>query len=96
VGTRYRMWIVRYEGERPEAWWDVPTGAIAIEPAEPGTLTARQAQRYIEAFQRAAQGGAPKIGVVALPVAIRYVGDPQPGEALAAVQKATEAASCRG
>ena len=79
------MWIVRYEGERPEAWRGVPVGAIAIEPAEPGTLTARQARRYVKAFHRAIQDNSLKIGVVALPVEIRYVGDPQPGEAITAV-----------
>jgi hypothetical protein len=83
VGTRHRVWIVRYEGWRPGAWGDVPTGAIAVEPAERGTMTTRQARRYVEAFNRAAQNGAQKIWAVALPVTICYVGDPQPGEALA-------------
>ena len=60
-------------------WHDVPAGAIAVEPAEPGTMTVRQAGRYVEAFNRAAQSGPRKIWAVALPVTVRYVGDPQPG-----------------
>jgi hypothetical protein len=82
VGTRYRVWIVRYEGWRPEAWHDVPAGAIAVEPAERRAMTIRQARRYVEAFNRAVGSGPRKIWAVALPVAIHYVGDPQPGEAI--------------
>lgn len=83
MGTRYRVWIVRCEGWRPaDGWRDAPAGAIAVEPAERGTMSARQARRYVEAFNRSAQNGPRKIGVVALPVAIRYLGDPQPGEAI--------------
>jgi hypothetical protein len=82
VVSRYRVWIVRYEGCRPEAWHDLPAGAIAVEPAERGSMSARRARQYVEAFNRAAQGGRQKIWAVALPVAIRYVGDPQPGQAV--------------
>jgi hypothetical protein len=83
VEIRRRVWIVRYQGERPDRWGDVPAGAIAVEPAERRTMAARQAQRYVEAFNRAAQNGPRKVWAVALPVTIRYVGDPQPGEAVA-------------
>ena len=64
------------------AWHDVPAGAIAVEPAERGTMSARQARRYVEAFNRAVQERPQKIWAVALPVAVRYVGDPQPGDAV--------------
>jgi hypothetical protein len=84
VETRNRVWIVRYEGRRPDQWGDMPADAIAVEPAERRTMTARQARRYVEAFNRAAQSGSRKIWAIALPVTIRYVGDPQPGEAIAA------------
>jgi hypothetical protein len=83
VGIRYRVWIVRYEGWLPGAWHDVPPGAIAVEPAERGTMPARRARRYVEAFNRAAESGPRKIWAVALPVAVRYMGDPEPGETLA-------------
>ena len=80
--TRYRVWIVRYEGRRPGAWHDVPDGAIAVEPAERRTMTVRQAGRYVEAFNRTVEGGPQRIWAVALPVEIFYAGDPRPGEAL--------------
>ena len=73
---------VRYEGWRPGGLGDVPAGAVAIEPAERQTMTARQAQRYVEAFNRAVENSPRKIWAVALPVTIRYDGDPQPGELL--------------
>ena len=84
MGTRYRVWIVRYQGWPPGAWHDIPTDATAVEPAERGAMTARRARRYVEAFNRAAQTGSQKIWAVAVPVALRYVGEPQPGEPLAA------------
>jgi hypothetical protein len=82
VETHYRVWIVRYEGWPPDVWHNIPAGAIAVEPAEQGTMSRRQARRYIEAFNRTVQVSRQKIWAVALPVDIRYIGDPQPGEAL--------------
>jgi len=84
VGTRYRVWIVRYEGWRPKGWCDAPAGATAIEPAEGGTMTLRRARRYVEAFNRIVQGSPQKIWAVALPVSIRYVGDAEAGQTLTA------------
>ena len=43
-------------------------------------MTARKARRYVEAFNRSALGGVRKVWAVALPVRIRYEGDPRPGE----------------
>jgi hypothetical protein len=82
VGNRYRVWIVRYQGRPPENWRKIPANSTAIEPAERGAMTAKNARRYIEAFNRAAQMGPKKIWAVALPVRICYVGEPQPGEVL--------------
>ena len=83
MANRYRVWMVRYQRWQPDGWHDVPADATAVEPAERGTMSIRQARRYVEAFNRAAHGGPQKIWAVALPVAVRYVGDPQPGEPLA-------------
>ena len=83
AGTRYRVWIVRYEGLPPANWHDVPTGAVAVEPAEDGAMTRRQAHRYVEAFNRAAIGARRRVWAAAVPVTIRYNGDPQPGGELA-------------
>ena len=82
VENRYRVWIVRYQGWPPERWDAIPAGSNAVEPAERGTMTIRKARHYVEAFNRAAQKGPKKIWAVALPVSIRYVGDPQPGQVL--------------
>ena len=38
---RYRVWIVRYESRQPDTWHAVPPGAIAVEPAERGTMSVR-------------------------------------------------------
>ena len=81
--TRCRVWIVRYEGPQPAGWRDVPPAAVALEPAEPGTMSARRAGRYVEAFNRAALAGRRKVWAVALPVTVRYEGDAQPGEPVA-------------
>ena len=82
VENRCRVWIVRYGEVAPAGWHDVPRDAVAIEPAEGETMTASQAKRYVEAFNRAAFGRARKVWAVALPVRIRYEGDPRPGEPL--------------
>jgi hypothetical protein len=79
VKTRYRVWIVQYEGERPDRWSDVPPGAVAIEPAEPGTLCICKARRYVEAFNRATWEGPRPRWAVAVPVELRYQGDLEPG-----------------
>jgi hypothetical protein len=80
VGIRCRVWIVQYEGAPPIAWHDIPVEAVAIEPAEGQTMSARQAARYVEAFNRAAVTGPQKVWAVALPVTIHYEGDAKPGE----------------
>jgi hypothetical protein len=77
------VWIVRYDGLPPANWQDVPAGAITVEPAEDGAMTVRRASRYVESFNRAALGVRRKLWAVAVPVSIRYDGDPQPGEPLA-------------
>ena len=80
--NRCRVWIVRYGEAAPTGWHDVPPGAVAIEPAERHAMTASRAKRYVEAFNRAALARGRKVWAVALPVTIRYDGDPQPGELL--------------
>jgi hypothetical protein len=82
VEARKRVWIVRYRGQQPDGCRDVPSGAVAVEPAERGTMSARRAGRYVEAFNRAAQSGPRKVWAVAVPVEICYAGDLQPGEAI--------------
>jgi hypothetical protein len=83
VACRYRVWIVRYENRPPDTWHGVPSGAIALEPAERAAMSGRHARRYVEAFNRAVEQGQRKIWAVAVPVRIGYLGEPQPGEIVA-------------
>ena len=80
---RYRVWIAAYRGWRPKSYCDVPPDAVAIEPAERGTMSARQAARYVEAFNRAALARDGRIWAVAILISVRYDGEPRPGQSLA-------------
>jgi hypothetical protein len=80
---RRRVWIVRYEGPPPARLDGVPAGAVAMEPAERGTFSARAARRYAAAFNRAALAGRRRVWAVPVPVMVRYEGEPSPGDALA-------------
>ncbi len=86
---RCRVWIVRYEGIQPAGWHDVPPGAVAVAPAERGTMAIRRARRYVEAFNRAATEGCGKVWAVAVPVVVRYEGDPRPGGAVKTLEPAS-------
>lgn len=77
---RYRVWIVRYSDWQPDSPHDRPPGAVAVEPAEEGSMTQAQARAYTEAFNRAALAAGRKLWTIALPVTLRYDGEPQPGE----------------
>ena len=79
---RYRVWIARYQNGRPRSCHDVPPDAVALQPAETETMSARQAAKYVEAFNRAALRRRRKIWAVAIPVAVRYGGEPRPGRSL--------------
>ncbi|MEN6450359.1 MAG: hypothetical protein ABFC96_07710 [Thermoguttaceae bacterium] len=80
---RCRVWIVRYEGPRPNGWHASPPDAVAVEPAERRTMSVQQANRYVEAFNRGTAAGGRKVWAVALPVTVRYEGEPRPGEPIA-------------
>ena len=82
AGRRFRVWIVRYDDWQPEDLRCVPPCAVALEPAERGTMSARQAAAYAEAFNRAALTASRKLWAIVLPVELHYVGDPQPGQVL--------------
>jgi len=82
--TRCRVWIVSYKDWVPQSYSGVPPDAVASEPAEPGTMSAAQAARYVEAFNRTALARQRKLWAVALPVTLHYEGDPVPGQPLPA------------
>jgi hypothetical protein len=80
--AQYRVWIARVSGWQPREFADVPPMAVALEPAEEGLMSARQAARYVQVFNRIVLRTGPKVWAIALPVAIRYQGDPVPGQRL--------------
>ncbi len=80
----YRVWIVGYRRWEPRSCRDVPPEAVVLEPAEPDTMSARQAAGYVEAFNRAVLGGGRRIWAVAVPVTVRYEGDARPGQPMPA------------
>jgi hypothetical protein len=77
---RYRVWIAAVSDWQPRECTDVPPTAVAIEPAEEGTMTSRQAAGYVRAFNRTLLGGRPKVWAIAFPVTTRYQGEPERGE----------------
>lgn len=79
---QFRVWIAGYDRWRPRDHRDVPPAAVALEPAEEGTMSATQAAAYVEAFNRAALGRKRAIWAVALPVTLRYEGEPLPGQTI--------------
>ena len=98
---RYRVWIARYCDGTPQTCRDVPPDPLALEPAEEGTMSARQAARYVEAFNRAARVRRLRILAVAIPVTVSYDGEPRPGQSLADTgigrpQPSPPTAGCQG
>jgi len=79
---RYRVWIARVEGWQPADPGARPPRAWAVEPAETEIMSARQAQQYTLAFNRAILRSGRKWWAVAVPVDVRYDGEPRPGEML--------------
>lgn len=85
VGTTwYRVWLVACARQPPRPTHDRVLDATAIKPAERGVLSASQATRYVEAFNRAALARGLGVWALAVPVAVRYEGDLQSGERVVA------------
>jgi hypothetical protein len=89
--TQFRVWIARYGQWQPGDCQDVPPRSVAVEPAEDGTLPEEQAAAYVQAFNQAAMRGAYKLWAIALPVTVRYDGDPRPGQMLRKMDLGKEA-----
>ncbi len=83
-GDRFRVWIARYEHWQPAGYGEVPPAAVAVEPAEGDVMSAEEAATYVEAFNRVALGRSGKLWAVALPVYVRYEGEPEPGQTIGA------------
>lgn len=89
---RFRLWLVLCDIHwNPARWDEVPRHALALEPvvdAAPsplgdGCVSADQAAAYLEAFNRAMIADHQRRWAVALPVEIRYDGEPTRGDDLA-------------
>jgi hypothetical protein len=77
---RYRVWIVEYGKWQPRNPRDVPPQAQALEQAEDGTMSAAEARRYTESFNRTILAARRQVWAVAVPVSVRYEGDLLPGQ----------------
>ncbi len=79
---RFRVWIARYRRWQPTDCRQMPPEAVAVEPAEEGTMSREEAATYVEAFNGAALAQAGNLWAVALPVTVRYDGEPRPGQTI--------------
>lgn len=80
----YRLWIATYADWRPNHWNESPPRATALEPVDDGLYSADEAALFLEGFngsmlQHDKHDKAAAVWAVAIPVAIRYEGDAQPG-----------------
>jgi hypothetical protein len=78
----YRVWIVTGGHSLPRPQQALPPNALAVEPAEEGTMTRAAAARYVAAFNRTARQSGQPLRAIAVPVAVRYDGEPAAGEPL--------------
>ncbi len=76
AGQLYRLWISRYDPSWcPNRWDDLPPRAWAIEPALEGTFDLKQADAFLEGFNRAMLDDPQRRWAIAVPVTVRYEGD---------------------
>ncbi len=83
--AQYRVWIAGYDARQGTGRTNGP--AVALEPAEEGTMSTEQAAVYVEAFNRSVSAGRREIWAVAVPVTVEYRGEPCPGQILEAHKK---------
>lgn len=82
AAARFRVWIARYDNWFPADSRAMPPRAVALEPAEEEPMSVEEAEVYVRAFNREALARSCQLWAVALRVAVRYEGDPQPGQVL--------------
>ena len=76
----FRVWIASYDNWRPASWQEAPPVAVALAPAENDCFTAEEAAAYLEGFNTCVAEESPGLWAIAVPVVVRYDGDPLPGE----------------
>lgn len=76
----FRLWIARYENWRPQRWNDAPPQATALELIEDSSFSEEEARLFLEGFNSQMLASDRPLWAVAVPVVLRYDGDPQPGE----------------
>jgi hypothetical protein len=81
----YRVWIAACRDGRPQDCRKVPEDAVAVGPAEPGTMSAAEADKYVEAYNQASRSRRTPTWAVAVPVTVRYKGEPRPGQQITEV-----------
>jgi len=82
ASTRFRVWLARSHDCGQGSGADPTLAAVALEPAEEGTMSASEARDYVATFNRVAALTPSKVRAVAVPVMVRYEGEPQPGQRL--------------
>ena len=88
---QYRVWLCAFTDWEPRDSEDLPPSATAVEPAENGTMSARQAARYTQAFNARMMAIGRRLWAVAIPVSVTYQGEPTPGQPLTVTQKLNKA-----
>jgi hypothetical protein len=85
ASTQFRVWLTRCREAAGSAGLDPALGAVAIEPAEEGTMSGPEARAYVATFNRVAALKPSRIRAVAVPIRITYEGEPRPGQTLGSV-----------
>lgn len=75
----FRLWIATYTDWRPTRWNETPPQATALELVEDAVFSADEAALFLEGFNSSMLPYGQRIWAVAIPVTVRYDGDPQAG-----------------
>jgi hypothetical protein len=75
----FRLWIASYADWRPARWNEAPPRATALEPVADAAYSASEAALFLEGFNSAMLTSERPLWAVAVPVVLRYEGDPSPG-----------------
>lgn len=91
---RFRVWILHCEPWKPRHWDDVPPRAIALEPAEAGCFSAREARDYVEGFNTSPERP-PRLWAMRVPIRWQVDVELRPGAVLDSRRRASGRAAKR-